>query len=267
VIQALASHQVRGGEEPQSLDPHAHADAKAQHGDAKAHDHGKPENALLAQFHYLSTVSGGGYIGSWLSAWRRRVSFRRVWENLVDRPCGPDVEPGTIGWLRSYSNYLTPKLGALSGDFWAALAICLRNVVLNWLVIIPLLCIVLLIIKLIAVFAIGVAHHAPTWSVIAIFGILGAVLLVFALSRVTRYRPTRRLPQDPGITQTCFLWMILLPAGLAASMFIQLGASNSGLWLVNHHGKTLVFIVAAAPTVSTRRRWKASRCSTTFCFR
>src|SRR5581483_4081455 len=24
---------------------------------------------LLDQFHYLSTVSGGGYIGSWLSAW------------------------------------------------------------------------------------------------------------------------------------------------------------------------------------------------------
>jgi predicted acylesterase/phospholipase RssA len=27
---------------------------------------------LLGQFHYLSTVSGGGYIGSWLSAWRTR---------------------------------------------------------------------------------------------------------------------------------------------------------------------------------------------------
>jgi hypothetical protein len=27
-------------------------------------------HGLLKQFHYLSTVSGGGYIGSWLSAWR-----------------------------------------------------------------------------------------------------------------------------------------------------------------------------------------------------
>src|SRR5262245_53136960 len=33
-------------------------------------------NSLLARFHYLSTVSGGGYIGSWLSAWRCRTSFR-----------------------------------------------------------------------------------------------------------------------------------------------------------------------------------------------
>ena len=27
---------------------------------------------LLSQFHYLSTVSGGGYIGSWLVAWRHQ---------------------------------------------------------------------------------------------------------------------------------------------------------------------------------------------------
>ena len=27
---------------------------------------------LLGQFHYLSTVSGGGYVGSWLTAWRTR---------------------------------------------------------------------------------------------------------------------------------------------------------------------------------------------------
>src|SRR5947209_6084480 len=27
------------------------------------------EKSLLARFHYISTVSGGGYIGSWLSAW------------------------------------------------------------------------------------------------------------------------------------------------------------------------------------------------------
>src|SRR5437773_10531564 len=28
---------------------------------------------LLNKFHYLSTVSGGGYIGSWLSAWIHRA--------------------------------------------------------------------------------------------------------------------------------------------------------------------------------------------------
>jgi hypothetical protein len=28
---------------------------------------------ILGGFHYLSTVSGGGYIGAWLSVWRNRV--------------------------------------------------------------------------------------------------------------------------------------------------------------------------------------------------
>src|SRR5256886_12617375 len=30
---------------------------------------------LLEKFHYLSTVSGGGFIGGWLSAWIRRAGL------------------------------------------------------------------------------------------------------------------------------------------------------------------------------------------------
>ena len=48
----------------------------------------EPQQSLLAQFHYLSTVSGGGYIGSWLSAWLARADFRTVWSALVGRPAG-----------------------------------------------------------------------------------------------------------------------------------------------------------------------------------
>ncbi|MFL5052521.1 MAG: hypothetical protein ACJ8D4_20620, partial [Xanthobacteraceae bacterium] len=67
--------------------------------------------SLLRQFHYLSTVSGGGYIGSWLSAWIARTGYATVWNRLVGRRDHPDEEPGEIAWLRAYSNYLTPKLG------------------------------------------------------------------------------------------------------------------------------------------------------------
>jgi len=238
VIEALARQQVDGGE--------THHVEENTAGDCKPKDHGKPEYSLLAQFHYLSTVSGGGYIGSWLSAWRLRASFPRLWSNLVGRPCGPDEETATIGWLRAYSNYLTPKLGLLSGDFWAAIAICLRNMILNWLIIIPVVCIVLLIIKLIAVFGIGVAHHPPTSWITGLFGVLWLVLQVFALRLVNRHRPTRRALDEPrGIDQRFFLWFILLPAGIAAAGFIQLASSNSGLALLDHHGKAFVFIIAA----------------------
>jgi predicted acylesterase/phospholipase RssA len=37
---------------------------------------------LLRHFHYLSSVSGGGYIASWLSAWRHRVSDDVVFKAL-----------------------------------------------------------------------------------------------------------------------------------------------------------------------------------------
>jgi predicted acylesterase/phospholipase RssA len=94
------------------------------------------QNSLLGRFQFLSTVSGGGYIGSWLSSWRQREDFHEVWRALTGRPGGPDVEPPELSWLRAYSNYLTPRVGVGSADAWAALAIYWRNLLLNWLVLI-----------------------------------------------------------------------------------------------------------------------------------
>src|SRR5262245_25978286 len=37
---------------------------------------------LLDKFHYLSTVSGGGYIGSWLIAWINRSGLTNVIDQL-----------------------------------------------------------------------------------------------------------------------------------------------------------------------------------------
>lgn len=95
----------------------------------------------LSGFHYLSTVSGGGYIGSWFSAWVHRRGMRAVQEQLKgDRPKSPlRPEPETIFHLRSYSNYMSPRLGLLSADTWTLVAIFFRNLLLNWLVLIPLI--------------------------------------------------------------------------------------------------------------------------------
>ena len=114
--------------------------------------------SLLGCFDYLSTVSGGGYVGSWLSSWLKRNDFTTVIENLTGRPSGPDIEPPEISWLRAYSNYLTPRLGIVSADAWAAVAIFVRNLILNWLIIIPVVCLALLSLKLIATVSVWVAH-------------------------------------------------------------------------------------------------------------
>jgi hypothetical protein len=75
-----------------------------------------PATSLLAGFDYLSTVSGGGYIGSWLSLWIKRAGFPAVRDALTGRPGGTDSEPPAIGWLRENSNY--PRRSSLtSADF------------------------------------------------------------------------------------------------------------------------------------------------------
>jgi hypothetical protein len=88
---------------------------------------------LLRRVDYLSTVSGGGYIGSWLHAWVKREGgdIRNV-ESKLDVPPGAVVhEPRQVSWLRQYSNYLTPRIGLLSADTMAGVSTWLRNVLLN----------------------------------------------------------------------------------------------------------------------------------------
>ena len=98
---------------------------------------------LLQHFDYLSTVSGGGYIGSWLSAWIHRHP-----EGLVG-VCAQlgqaaqsgqrQHEPEPVSWLRTYSNFLSPRLGLMSADSWTLVGTYLRNLLLNWLVLVPFL--------------------------------------------------------------------------------------------------------------------------------
>ena len=108
--------------------------------------------AWLDQVDYLSSVSGGGYIHSWLAAWLKRetteqkkhqvaepelAAWRNVMKHLLPLPHREPgqpfqaVWPSQIEWLRRYSNYLTPHKGALTGDTWAAIATWLRNVSVN----------------------------------------------------------------------------------------------------------------------------------------
>ncbi|KAA9327277.1 hypothetical protein F0P96_17475 [Hymenobacter busanensis] len=95
------------------------------------------ERGWLAHFDYLSTVSGGGYIGSWLTAWiKRSGSVHQVQSRLnpaqAPNPRGEEVRP--IRWLRSYSNYLSPEASILSTDAWTVGATWLRNALLNQLI-------------------------------------------------------------------------------------------------------------------------------------
>jgi hypothetical protein len=172
VLQALAVH-------PRQPDDDRHVDS--------------PQNSLLAQFNFLSTVSGGGYIGSWFSAWISRHNFPFVWSCLVRRPNesrDPGLEPRAIAWLREHGNYLTPQLGLTSPDTLTTVAIFLRNLLLNWLVLLPLLVAPLIAMKLLALIIFAVSYH-NSLPLFFVFGFLGLVLLFGALRFSLRNRPSR----------------------------------------------------------------------------
>jgi hypothetical protein len=109
-------------------------------------------HGLLKQFHYLSTVSGGGYIGGWLSAWRHHerdddTVFTRLTQRGGYSVAQNDgfAEPAELRELRANSNFLTPKLGLLSADTWTGIALYIRNLLLNWFIFGPLFLSVLLV--------------------------------------------------------------------------------------------------------------------------
>lgn len=107
---------------------------------------GLARHGLLEKFDYLSTVSGGGFPGGWLSAWIHRKGLKHVIAQLSDPPESPVVpEPQPLAHLRSYSNFLSPRMGLLSADTWTMIATLLRNIILNWMVLIPFLIALLII--------------------------------------------------------------------------------------------------------------------------
>jgi GNAT superfamily N-acetyltransferase len=69
---------------------------------------------LLASFDYVSTVSGGGYLGGFWTRWRDVTGRAKSFPSGDVPPDCP--EPREVRNLREFSNFLTPKLGVFSFD-------------------------------------------------------------------------------------------------------------------------------------------------------
>lgn len=105
---------------------------------------------ILRHFDYMSTVSGGGYIGGWLSKWihARGGSIEKVEEELCTATDGEDrprSEPGPVLFLRRYSNFLTPRTGLFSADTWTLISTYIRNTTLNMAMLVAWMCLLFLI--------------------------------------------------------------------------------------------------------------------------
>lgn len=122
---------------------------------------GLREAGVLRFIDYLSTVSGGGYIGAWFTALnyrRARLQEQQAIQAKADTPAAPVSkhddplgyafldelnESGSgspfIHHLRAYSRYLAPRSGITSGDTWTMVSIWMRNTFLIQLTIVSLL--------------------------------------------------------------------------------------------------------------------------------
>jgi hypothetical protein len=187
---------------------------------------------LLGKFHYLSTVSGGGYIGGWLAAWilRAEGGLEEVTANLAAprKDTRPNPEPTQLQNLRSYSNYLSPSLGLLSADTWTLVATYFRNLILNWLVLIPLIAAALTIPWIYV--AVLMKEPPPETSLPLWLG--GFCLLIGVITMGLN------LPSGGNVRwgQRGFLWLCLVPLFLAAVFITTFWA-----WFTHHGGEIPMF--------------------------
>ena len=87
---------------------------------------------ILKHVHYLSTVSGGGYVGSFWSTWlhhnRDQTSAARFPLAATTGP-GARPEPEEIRHLREFSRFLMPRLGFWQQETWAAIVVILAGLI------------------------------------------------------------------------------------------------------------------------------------------
>ena len=222
------------------------------------------KHRMLGCFDYLSTVSGGGYIGGWLSALLRHRG--KQLEAVEDELSKPDnhsedecAKPGKdhgesqhIRFLRSYSNYLTPRLGVLGLDTLAAVSTYLRNLLLNQTLLAAILGVILLLPRLVNRVGQGMVPWAggllqnvePRFGMAVLAAWLCLVVaIVFAIWNLTcdRKKPCS-LQGSWGVLVTVVLPLVL--ASWAGGYYLVYAALN-GLQCWHWVWKAIVLLVAA----------------------
>ena len=219
---------------------------------------GLARHGLLCQIDYLSTVSGGGYTGAWLTAWAHHhalqrdnatgwpdgaAGFEEIEAQLANRPEHALAEIGPFRWLRRNQRFLNPKAGFLSADLWATLALFLRDLILNWLVYLPAIAALLLTPRVAEAGLIlwtAIAFDGGSsfgWAIVSALGdqaivkppswpgfsdLAGAVLVLFGMSvaGLCRTSTGRR-----GLTDGKFILWVLTPILIGAVVLVAFNSA------------------------------------------
>lgn len=221
---------------------------------------GMADRNMLPYIDILSTVSGGGYIGSWFISWiKRRGSvdsvqqslrgaasdLRTGWVTRNSDPSSDHVRP--VRLLREYARYLAPAAGFYSVDSWTIAATWIRNTALNLAVLIPLLAVLLLIPRV----SVTALMHVRTWDWAHRLGSAGEIValsipLLAACIRIgytdlSTFGPYRK-SDDRGSTDAQ-IFLFVVPA-IFLWAFLEVGVMWNSLWNTNDpHGSVIGFCV------------------------
>jgi hypothetical protein len=224
------------------------------------------DSDLLGEIDYLSTVSGGGYIGAWLTAWIKKnghLPFDRFLTDVKEllSPRRPDPRAQSqkpIRFLREFSNYLTPRLGSFSFDTWTMAAVYTRNLVLNQAIIIAVLGTLLLVPRLL-LFPMKIAMPDQWMAWLAAIALFVAVLCMSlnmrnavaatlgTPGRVSRWLEAR-LPDcfyNPGWVQALVVFNMLVAVYLGS-----LWTWRHFALLEGHKGKVSLVALGSAAVLS-----------------
>jgi hypothetical protein len=216
---------------------------------------------LLGHFHYLATVSGGGYIGAWWSTWLSRrpadaglfPGFDTKDERMVPsvendrqkssagtassadgselralRPKDETREPDEVRHLREFSNFLSPRIGFFETEMWAAILAVISAMAPALLVAASILFVVLLAALPVALGTMSsVAPLGPIGAAVTTTLLMGFVQLVGELNWCGRRKAEEH-------TFPVAWWWTISITGLAAVFGASLLVSRYD-WLENTH--------------------------------
>jgi hypothetical protein len=174
---------------------------------------------LLPLVDYLSTVSGGGYIGSWYLACLR--------EGLKDeKERGP-----ALLHLRKFSRYLAPQAGFFSADAWTIAMVWLRNTVLLQTMLVSLFAVVLLSPRFFELWFLTFPETYTTLAAAVLFA-WTVIQAVYRLGRMSDADATTAAAKsmDPQGTIQVLIVLPLLVAGSCLSSALWRSDPDKPLW-------------------------------------
>jgi hypothetical protein len=204
------------------------------------------DKQLLKDVDFLSTVSGGGYTGSFIT---RRLGEGTPCADLA-HPKGPD--PAPIQYLRHHAEFLLP---VNLRDSWSMVTATFAGMLLNWTV--PLLVIVFA--ALAATFARPL--YSGKWLIIILAGTValsGIALIPYCILMRKGERPARFGGRLIGVLAALAvllgaLWLIALGYQSLPKWIASFGAVSGGLGALIAAGPAIIRFVPVLKTPSVRK--------------